>query len=216
MPWSPASRPSLTRIWRPSRGCGADRGVAGEQRQRPARVADRHHDGPGPRSPQLADRALGDDAPAVHDRRCVADLLHLIRAGGRTASRCAPPPPGPGSSAGTRRSRPGRARWRARRGSAGSASRQRASAQPLAHAGRIPGHPLPGPLQHRLDPALRCGLAGRSVDAQVLPPGQVVQEPGLLGHRPHPPQRHRALRRGPDTPAAASIPRSARSARAAS
>ena len=52
---------------------------------------------------------------------------------------------------------------------------------------------MPDPLERRLDTGAGGRLAGGSQDLEVLPPGEVAMEPGLVDDGPHPCQRPVAM-----------------------
>ena len=62
------------------------------------------------------------------------------------------------------------------------------------------------PLECRSDAISRRGLARRGENLQVLTPGQVAVEPGLVDDGADPRQRHIAMFRDADTRAATSCP----------
>ena len=74
-------------------------------------------------------------------------------------------------------------------------------AEPLAHAERVAADAVVGalaqadPLERRVDPAVRLGLARRGDDLEVLAAGQERVEARLLDDRPDPGQRGGALAR---------------------
>ena len=69
----------------------------------------------------------------------------------------------------------------------------------LAHAHRVLGHLVVGAVEdadafeRRPDAVPRCRLARRGEDLEVLPPGQMAVEPGLVDDGPDPRQRHVAV-----------------------
>ena len=86
----------------------------------------------------------------------------------------------------------------------GVSEQARGHAQALAHAHRVRGDLVVGALgeadpgQRRRDPPGRVAAARRGQQAQVLPPGQVVVEAGLVDDRADPGQRLAALGRDRD------------------
>jgi hypothetical protein len=88
--------------------CGANRGVHGEQRQRRARVADLHHDRPGPCSGQLAGRPLGDDAARSQISSTSSSRSKGTITVRPSASRCRIPAEDPATGFWARSARPAR------------------------------------------------------------------------------------------------------------
>ena len=97
----------------------------------------------------------------------------------------------------------------------GVAEQAGGDAETLAHAHRVLRHPVVGavqdadPLERRPDAVARRRLAGRGEDLQVLPPGQMAVEPGLVDDGPDPRQRHVAMLRGTGYPSSDIVPASA-------
>ena len=174
-------------------GGARDAGHAGQQRSRPRpRRRQTMSIARGPPPTSSCDRALGDDAAVVDDRRDVAGLLDLVEQVRGEQHGAALVDQRRGSGRGTRGCRPGRARSSARRGSAargraaGSGRRRAAGACRASRSRpcRRRARPRPTRLERAVDARRAAGgRAPRRATCRFSRPGQVAVEARLLDDR---------------------------------
>ncbi len=155
---------------------------------------------------QFGDRALADDVAPVDDGHRVARPLHLVEEMRRQHDRAALGHQGQDHvahlvHAGRVEAVHGLVQDQQLR----VPDQAGGDAEPLAHAHRVLRHPVVGavqdadPLERRPDAVPGRRLACRRQDLQVLPPGQVAVETGLVDDGPHPGQGHDHDAAGPGT-----------------